>query len=132
MKKCLLVIIIILSILTGCSENPSQEENDAQVFPYPKTPADIQADDTYKLYYTGEKSGVQYYLKEIGNEELEQYSDDDPVHDTVLSGEEKSWVFVPVKDGKIVEYGTEHLGDVIAITMKIGYGDNITQPKQQQ
>ncbi len=131
MKKVLLATTVILSVLVGCSESPPQEEKNARGFPYPETLADIQADASYELYYTGEKSGVQYYLKEISDEELEQYSDDDPVYDTILTGEEKSWVFVPVKDGQVAEYGMEHLGDLMAISMKLGDVDNPAQGQER-
>ena len=124
MKKLLLTVAIVSIFLVGCSKKSPEESKKAVAqFPLPQTVGEIKSNTSYKLYHTGEKTGVQYYIKEISNEELGKYSYDDPVRQHIITGPEKSRVYIPVKDDQIVEIDSNLMGDIIAIGMKVSFED---------
>jgi hypothetical protein len=98
--KILLAITTLLTVLlfTGCSKSGSGKPSSSTSGAYPKDAASVTSDPTFKLAFKSDQTGISYYLRRLAKDEVGRMPDD-----FVITGESASLVFLPIKDGKIVD-----------------------------
>jgi hypothetical protein len=109
--KMISAITTLLAVLlfAGCSksDNPASSASNA----YPKDAASVTSDPAFKLAFKSEQTGISYFLRRLAKDEVSKMPED-----FVIAGETVSLVFVPIKDGKIVD---APLSDRAALGYKI-------------
>lgn len=58
----------------------------------------VTADSNFKFAFKSDKTGISYYLRRLAKDEASKMPED-----FVIAGENVSLIFVPIKDGKIVD-----------------------------
>jgi len=98
MKIPSLIVITAALLISGCSKSGSAGIASSSASAYPKEAAAVVSDSNYKLAFTSDQTGISYYLRRLAPDEAGKMPDD-----FVIKGENASLVFVPIKDGKIVD-----------------------------
>jgi len=111
MKTLSLILITAALLISGCSKNEHAGSTASTASAYPKDAASVTADPNYKLAFKSDETGISYYLRRLTKDEAGKMPED-----FVITGENVSLVFVPIKDGKIVD---APLGDRAALGYKI-------------
>src|SRR5262245_40281390 len=104
---CPLLVAALTVVALGCSEGAGTAESVAtpavpQAAAYPADAAEVTADSRYTLEYRGSESGIAYYVRSISAEEAAAFPEDYVV-ESESESESTSYVFVPIKDGAIVD-----------------------------
>ncbi len=98
-------------LLSGCSKSETVSQSTNARNAYPKEAAAVESDPLFKLAFKSEQTGISYFLKRLSKDETIKMPED-----FVIKGENASLVFVPIKDGKIVD---APLSDRVALGYKI-------------
>jgi hypothetical protein len=118
MSRFRAIALVAAFLAAGCSGGvpggPSEQSRDT--FPYPRSVDELEADPSYRLEMTGEQSGIAYYVKAVPYEQIEKTPLPEDVYERLLGGEEEGYVYVPVRDGRIVE---PDLGDLITLAFRL-------------
>ena len=111
--KMIPAITTLMAVLlfAGCSKSGSGTPSASASSAYPKDAASVTSDPAFKLAFKSDQTGISYYLRRLAKEEVSKMPED-----FVITGETASLVFVPIKDGKIVD---APLSDRAALGYKI-------------
>jgi len=111
--KMIPAITTLLAVLlfAGCSKSDSGTPSSSRSSAYPKDAASVTSDSAFKLAFNSDQTGISYYLRRLAKDEVSKMPED-----FVITGETASLVFVPIKDGKIVD---APLSDRAALGYKI-------------
>lgn len=106
MKKQITYIIICIAslIMASCTN-----ENTGSA--YPKDASSVTSNKEFILAFESKETGNSYYLRRLAENEVEQMPED-----YIIEGEYVSILFVPIKNGEIVE---APLADRIALGYNI-------------
>jgi hypothetical protein len=96
----LLPIITALAVLlfAGCSKSDSTSSSTAKSSAYPKDVASVTSNPSFKFAFKSDQTGISYYLRRLAKDEASKMPED-----FVITGENASLIFVPIKDGEIVD-----------------------------
>jgi hypothetical protein len=110
--KMIPAITTLLAVLlfAGCSKSDGPAPAPAPSA-YPKDAASVTSDPAFKLAFKSDQTGISYFLRRLAKDEVSKMPED-----FVIAGETVSLVFVPIKDGKIVD---APLSDRAALGYKI-------------
>ena len=100
--------LLAFLLFAGCSRS---ENGKPSTSAYPKDAVSVTSNPDFKLAFKSDQTGISYYLRRLAKAEVSQMPED-----FVISGETVSLVFVPIKDGKIVD---APLSDRAALGYKI-------------
>jgi major membrane immunogen (membrane-anchored lipoprotein) len=90
--------LIAVLLFAGCSKSDSGTPAASASSAYPKDAASVMSGTAYKLVFKSDQTGISYYLRRLAKDEVSKMPED-----FVITGETVSLVFVPIKDGKIVD-----------------------------
>ncbi len=111
MKLIRAITLLIALLFAGCSKSDSGSPSSSASSAYPKEAASVTSDPAYKFAFKSDETGISYYLRRLAKDEVGKMPDD-----FVITSETFSLVFVPIKDGKIVD---APLSDRAALGYKI-------------
>jgi major membrane immunogen (membrane-anchored lipoprotein) len=103
--------LLAVLLFAGCSKSDNGSPSASASSVYPKDAASVTSDTTYKLAFKSDQTGISYYLRRLAMDEVGKMPED-----FVITSETVSLVFVPIKDGKIVD---APLSDRAALAYKI-------------
>lgn len=104
----LVLCLPLLALLAACDVTSTGEPAAApKVSLFPRSAGEVTADSRWEMRYEGKATKIQYFVRTVSNDEAEQMPDTN-----LFKGDAQSWVFVPIKDGKIVE---APMSDVIGL-----------------
>ena len=106
--------LLAVLLFAGCSKSDSGTPSSGESSAYPKDAASVTSNPAFKLAFTSDQTGISYYLRRLATNETSLMPED-----FVIAGETASLVFVPIKDGKVVD---APLSDRVAIGYKIPDG----------
>ena len=105
------ITLLAILLFTGCSKSDNGSPSASASSAYPKDAASVTSDSAYKLAFKSDDTGISYYLRRLAKDEVSKMPED-----FVITSETTSLVFVPIKDGKIVD---APLSDRAALGYKI-------------
>ena len=109
-------IIAVFVLLCACGSS-----DDTSGFSYPKSADVVQADPEFKHVYTGEESGISYYIKSVSEEAANVIADDDVASGFLIEGEEESFLYVAIKGEKIIM--KPPLNDIVGLGYKLSLSE---------
>lgn len=98
-------------LLAGCSKTESSSSSPGMSSAYPKDAASVTSAAGFKLAFKSGQTGISYYLRRLAKNEVSKMPED-----FVITSENVSLIFVPIKDGKIVD---STLSDRVALRYEI-------------
>lgn len=92
-----IVTAFAVLFLAGCSKSGNPSAATPSVV-YPTDAATVTPESGYMLMFTSSRTSISYYVRRLANEDVSKMPEA-----SVIKGEGASVVFVPIKDGKIVD-----------------------------
>jgi len=92
-----IVAAFAVLLLASCSKKDSHSAADAKIA-YPTDAATVTSNATFMPVFKSGRTGISYYVRRLSSEEVSKMPET-----FVIKGENASVIFVPIKDGKIVD-----------------------------